>query len=72
MQRYNIITGTVTHAIKGRDILLQNGYSKVRVERTAKGIGAYGCGYGIVIDTDNIANAELLLRSNSVKILKIV
>lgn len=68
MQRYRISTGTVTYAIKGRDILRQHGYS-VAIERLS-GAGRIGCGYGIVFG-GNLEAAEKLLREAAVKILEI-
>ena len=69
MNRYTIITGTVTYAIKGRDILRDNGF-KVSIERNSTGLSRYGCGYGIVL-SGNIEHAERLLKKYGVKILDI-
>lgn len=69
MKRYIITTGTVTYAIKGRDILRQKGY-KVKIERITSGKGANGCGYGIILDGD-IGEAEKILQTAGVKILEI-
>lgn len=69
MKRYIITTGTVTYAIKGRDILRKKGY-KVKIERITSGKGAKGCGYGIILDGD-IKEAEEILRQSGVKILEI-
>ncbi len=68
MHRYRVSTGTVTYAIKGRDILRRNGYSAA-IERIS-GEGRIGCGYGIVFGGDP-EKAEELLRQNSVKIFEI-
>ena len=69
MNRHIIVTGTVTYAIKGRDILRNKGF-KVSIERNSTGLSRYGCGYGIVVD-GNIKVAEEILRSYGVKILDI-
>lgn len=69
MKRYIITTGTVTYAIKGRDLLRKKGY-KVKIERITSGKGAKGCGYGIILDGD-IGDAENILRTAGVKILEI-
>ncbi len=69
MKRYIILTGTVTYAIKGRDILRKKGF-KVRVERIT-GEKTYGCGYAIILDGE-LNSAEKLLRDNGVKILDII
>ena len=68
MKRYLIMTGTVTYAIKGRDLLRKNGY-KANIERVS-GEKALGCGYAILLDGE-IEKAEELLRRNNVKILEI-
>lgn len=69
MKQYRITTGTVTYAIKGRDLLRRYGY-KVRMERVASGLGSAGCGYSLVL-TGDISAAEKLLRQADVKILEI-
>ena len=65
-----IVTGTVTYAIKGRDILRRHGISAT-VERNSFGLGRYGCGYGIVIKKD-LDKACEILKKNSVKIIEII
>lgn len=69
MKEYVITTGTVTYAIKGRDILRRKGY-KAHIEKVTSGHGNTGCGYAIVLNGD-ITAAESLLRSSGVKILEI-
>ncbi len=68
MKRYVIATGTVTYAIKGRDLLRKKGY-KVKIERKS-GEKIHGCGYAIIFEGD-IQTAESLLRQAGVKILEI-
>ena len=68
MKRYVIATGTVTYAIKGRDILRKKGF-KVKIERIT-GSKSLGGGYAIVLEGDIIA-AEEILRNNGIKILEI-
>lgn len=70
MKKYVIATGTVTHAIKGREILKKRGIT-AETERMKYGTENYGCGYGIVTG-GNIDEIENLLKSNNVKILKIL
>lgn len=69
MKRYIITTGTVTYAIKGRDLLRRKGFN-VKIERITSGKGSAGCGYSIITDGD-INAAEGLLRQAGVKILEI-
>ncbi len=64
-----IVTGTVTYAIRGRDILRNNGI-KASVERNTSGLGRYGCGYGIVVH-GNIDKAVEILNKNSIKIIDV-
>lgn len=69
MNRYIIVTGTVTYAIKGRDILRNKGF-KVSIERNSTGLSRYGCGYAIVV-YGNIEKATEILKNFGVKILDI-
>ncbi len=68
MKRYAIVTGTVTYAIKGRDLLRKKGF-KSNIERIT-GKETLGCGYAIIVMGD-IIKAEKLLRENGIKILEI-
>ncbi len=68
MKRYIIATGTVTYAIKGRDLLRKKGFN-VKIERIT-GKATLGCGYAIILDGD-ITAAENLLRDRGIKILEI-
>ncbi len=68
MKRYIIAIGTVTYAMKGRDLLRKNGFA-VKIERIT-GDNTLGCGYVLVI-TGDIENAENILKNGGVKILKI-
>ena len=67
MPRYMIVTPSVTHALKGRDILRRMGFA-ARVERKNSLDG--NCGFGIVTDGD-IRKIEAALKSASVKIIEI-
>lgn len=69
MNRHVVITGSVTYAIRGRDILRKEGF-RVTVERNASGIARFGCGYGIVV-TGDIDAAVTILRNNGIKILEV-
>ena len=69
MKRYLIATGTVTYALKGRDLLRKKGF-KVNVERIT-GKSTLGCGYAITLE-GNITEAEALLRKYGIKILEII
>lgn len=69
MERYIISIGTVTYALKGRDLLRKLGF-KAYVERNSRDIGKYGCGYSIVVsgDIDKIADS---LTENGIRIMNI-
>ena len=68
MKRYVIATGTVTYAMKGRDLLRKNGFT-VKIERIT-GDNTLGCGYVLIL-TGDIEKAEKILKNGGVKILKI-
>ena len=70
MEKYEIMVGTVTYALKSRDLLRSKGY-KAYIERKAKNIGKYGCGYSVVI-TDNIDRAVSILTDNGIRILNVI
>lgn len=71
MNRYVIYSGTLTHAIKGRETLKKSGY-KAFVERRTADIGKYGCGYAIICIAEDIASVQSILQNSGVKILKII
>ena len=68
MKRFKIATGTVTYAIKGKDLLRKKGY-KASIERKS-GEKIQGCGYAIIFEGD-IENATKLLGDSGIKILEI-
>ncbi len=63
-----VVTGTVTYAVKGRDLLRRQGY-KAAIERVTAG-ERIGCGYGILTFGDPEKTKEALERGR-VKILEI-
>ncbi len=69
MTRYLITVGTVTHALKGRDVLRKSG-KKAWVEKSSSGGKNTGCSYAIVTEGD-IASAEQILLNNGIRILEI-
>ena len=68
MQQYNISTGSVTYAIKGRDLLRKYGYN-ANIKRKTSGPETNGCGYSITVSGD-ITKIEELLKNHDVKIIK--
>lgn len=69
MGSFLLTTGSITYAIKGRDILRRYGY-KAKIERRSAGLGSNGCGYNIVTEGD-LKGAESILREAGIKILEI-
>ncbi|MBR4911158.1 MAG: DUF3343 domain-containing protein [Clostridia bacterium] len=67
MNKYMIVTPSVTYALKGRDALRRAGF-RADIERRNRQGG--GCGYGIVANGD-IKKIEQVLNNASVKILSI-
>ena len=67
MKKVYIVTGTVTYAIKGRDLLYNNG---IKAEINKINGASYGCGYAITMYPP-IENAVNLLRENGIKILDV-
>ena len=65
VKRYIITTGTVTYAIKARDILRKNGF-KAATERITSGAGSAGCGYAVIIN-ENLDKAVDLLKKSGIK-----
>ncbi|MBQ1231732.1 MAG: DUF3343 domain-containing protein [Clostridia bacterium] len=66
---YKVVTGTITYAIRGRDLLRKNGYN-ANMEKTKSGL-KNGCGYSITVSGD-IEKIERLLRDAGIKILEIL
>ena len=69
MQRYFIITGTITYAIKCRDALRQSGYN-AELKRAVNLGGNVGCGYGVVT-VCNISEVEKILLQYNIRYLQI-
>ena len=57
-----ITTGSITHAIKGRDLLRKNGF-KARISKRISGKNANGCAYEIYVDSNDYSIENLLLKS---------
>lgn len=70
MKEYFIVTGTITYAMKAKDILRKNGFYAV-VQKLALGEENIGCGYAVLIK-GNVEKALEILKNAEVKILKII
>lgn len=64
-----IITGTITYAIRGRDLLRKHSF-RASVERNLSGSNRYGCGYGIAVYGD-INEAVRILKDHNIKVLDV-
>ncbi|MBQ0083798.1 MAG: DUF3343 domain-containing protein [Clostridiales bacterium] len=65
MEKYSIATGTVTAAIRGRDLLRNNGI-KAYIERSSAP-DKIGCGYTVVAQ-GNLQTIKELLEKSGIKI----
>lgn len=68
MEKYLFATGTVTHAVRGRDILRKSGI-QAYVERSFAA-DRIGCGYGIIA-VGNKQNIAEKLSSAGIKVLDV-
>ena len=68
MEKYLFSTGTVTYAIKAKDILRRKGIAAY-VERSMSK-DRIGCGYGVVVNSDR-ETAEQILKQAGIKILDV-
>lgn len=69
MKRYFVITGTITYAIKGRDVLRRGGYH-AELTRTVHASGNVGCGYGIITNC-NPEQIKALFEQYGIRYLEI-
>jgi hypothetical protein len=64
-----IVVGSVTYAMKSKDLLFREGI-KAYVERTQR-TKEFGCGYGVVVP-QRADTAISVLKQNHIKILAVV
>lgn len=69
MHKHIISVGSITYAIKGRDLIRKNGY-KAFIEKKTDAVGNAGCGYVIVAYGPRNKIINLLMTFN-IKILEI-
>lgn len=62
-----IKVGSITHATKGKNILVKNGY-KVYIKRSSNIDASSGCGYMLTFDGD-INRAKILLEKGRITML---
>ena len=63
-----VTVSSVTYAIKGRDVLRNNGI-KAYIEKNRRQ-GAFGCGYGVTVK-DKKEEALKILREHGIKIYSV-
>ena len=63
------MVSSITHAIRGRDLLKQKGF-KASIQKTPGGLDTAGCGYRIYVDK-NIDSAQKIVSAAGIKILGI-
>ena len=66
-----VITGTVTYAMKAKEILAKKGYF-ADVKRWNDKTGKYGCGYGVQVTNITPNEAKSILIEKGVKVIDIV
>lgn len=71
MKEIFVATGTVTYAMRAREILAKNGVF-ADVKKWNDKSGKYGCGYGVRLRKENIAEIRDLLLENGVKVIDII
>ncbi len=64
-----IVTGTITYALRARDVLRRHNIMST-VKKPTKSKTTMGCGYGILV-RGNIENIKELLSKSGVKILSV-
>lgn len=65
MQQYLLVMGSITHAIRGRDLLRAKGY-QVYMERTPNQMDRLGCSYSLRL-TGDVTGAQQLLEQAGVR-----
>ncbi len=70
MEQFFIATGTITYAMKGRDVLRRGGFS-AELKRLSGDIKGFGCGYGITARGDREKIVQLL-EENGVRYLRVL
>lgn len=70
MKEYSIAVGTVTAALKAKDLLKTKKIS-VNVERMKHGSEKYGCGYAVLVKTTNLEFVKKYLNDNNIRVLAV-
>ena len=67
MGQHLIMVSSITHAIKGRDLLRSNG-QKAYIEKTPGNLDTHGCGYSIIV-YERPENAVSILKNSNIRII---
>lgn len=67
MKRYVITVGSVTQAIKARDLLRKNGF-KVEARKQVGNTEDTGCAYAVILESNDVYSATKILRQAGIKI----
>lgn len=67
MKKEWIVVSSVTHAMRGRDLLERAGF-RVRITRLPRGIENTGCGYCLEVNRD-VDRAEKMLHEKGIHVL---
>ena len=70
MKKYVITIGSVTQALKARDLLRKNGF-RVKAQKHVGNTEDIGCAYAVVLEANDINYATKLLRQSGIKIRSI-
>lgn len=69
MKRIMLTVTTATYANKAKDILSQRGISS-KVKKVNGGT-ASGCLYGVLVDKDDFASVQALLKAEDVRVISV-
>lgn len=69
MSNYYIHVGSVTNAMRGKQLLADQGI-RAYLHRTSRPAEGDGCGYSLLL-TDRIQQAEQILRQKGVRVIRI-
>ena len=69
MANYYIHVGSVTNAMRGKQVLAEQGVVSY-LHRSSRPADGDGCGYSLLV-TDSVQKAELILRQRGVRVIRI-
>lgn len=69
MANYYIHVGSVTNAMRGKQVLAEQGVVSY-LHRSSRPADGDGCGYSLLV-TDSVQKAEQILRQKGVRVIRI-